>query len=327
MVLHTVLLTAVVAVQWPVSLGEGFAITGWPGSELVKARVLKDRGSVAAVRKLNVGGRDRSYRIYLPREYAPQRPTPVVLVFHGSGSDAESVSQFSGMNSQADKGGFIAVYPNGTRFRSTPHAWNSGGFNRHEAAECPDDVEFVRRLLDDLATTVNVDCKRVYATGHSSGAMMCYRLAVELPDRIAAIAPVGGTMAVDVAASQLPVSVIHFHGTLDTFVPWCGSSRGASRSLLFKSVERTVGIWAKVNGCPAEPLLVNMPNKAADGLTVERRSFGAGKGGAEVVLYAVVGGGHTWPGAASSGNGFGKSTLDISANDLMWEFFQKHPMK
>ncbi len=279
------------------------------------------------VRKINVGGRTRSYVIHLPPQYDLQQPTPVVLVFHGTSADAHSISRFSGLNSQADKGGFVTVYPNGTKLGNTLLAWNSGGITRRQLVNCPDDVKFVRRLLDDLATVVNVDPKRVYATGHSNGAMMCYRLAVELSDRIAAIAPVGGTMAVDLAPLQHPVSVIHFHGTLDTSVPWSGPNRGSPQFLLFTSVEKTVGNWTKANGCPPSPVVENMPDNADDGTTVVRRRCGAGKSGAEFVLYTIAGGGHTWPGKESTVASLGKSTLDISANDLMWEFFQKHPMK
>ena len=45
------------------------------------------------------------------------------------------------------------------------------------------------------------------------------------------------------------------------------------------------------------------------------------------MLVAINGGGHTWPGREPVLQSLGKSTKDISANDLMWDFFQKHPMK
>jgi polyhydroxybutyrate depolymerase len=45
-----------------------------------------------------------------------------------------------------------------------------------------------------------------------------------------------------------------------------------------------------------------------------------------VVLYVIEGGGHTWPGRTPRFAFLGKSTSHISANDLMWEFFQKHPL-
>ena len=74
-------------------------------------------------------------------------------------------------------------------------------------------------------------------------------------------------------------------------------------------------------------MLEALPDLAHEGTTVRKKSYGPGKDGAEVVLYTIEGGGHTWPGQEPRVNFLGKSTRDISANDLMWEFFQKHPMK
>ena len=279
------------------------------------------------IRKIEVDGRTRSYVLHLPPQYKPEKPTPVVLVFHGAATNAHFIIHFSGMSKKADEAGFIAVYPNGTGLANTLLTWNSGGLTHRKTEERPDDVKFVSQLLDDLANVVNVDSKRVYATGHSNGAMMCYRLAVELPSRIAAIAPVGGTMGIDLPKSQRPMPVIHFHGTLDKLVPWNGPKEGMPEFLSFKSVEDTIRIWATANGCPEEPVIEGMPDNADDGTTVIRKKYGPGKDDTEVVLYAIQGGGHTWPGEKSPVAFLGKSTFDISANDLIWEFFQKHPMK
>lgn len=60
-----------------------------------------------------------------------------------------------------------------------------------------------------------------------------------------------------------------------------------------------------------------------------RKTYGGGEEDSEVMLIEIEGGGHTWPGHETL-PGFetmGKSSKDISANDLTWEFFQKHPMK
>ena len=60
-----------------------------------------------------------------------------------------------------------------------------------------------------------------------------------------------------------------------------------------------------------------------DDLKVSRRTYGNGKDGAEVMLVTIEEGGHTWPGQKPPVGFIGKS----SANDLIWEYFQRHPMR
>jgi polyhydroxybutyrate depolymerase len=82
----------------------------------------------------------------------------------------------------------------------------------------------------------------------------------------------------------------------------------------------------KANGCDETPK-TDVLSEGGDGMRVTRKTYGAGRDGAEVALVVVEGGGHTWPGRRSPAKILGRSTLSVSANDLMWEFFQKHPMK
>ncbi len=116
---------------------------------------------------------------------------------------------WTGLNAKADQAGFIAVYPNGTGVEA--HRCLNSGFMRFRTKDNPppDDVAFTAKLLDDLATVVNVDPKRVYATGVSNGGMMCYRLAAELSDRIAAIAAVAGARPSTISPKR-PVPVLRF---------------------------------------------------------------------------------------------------------------------
>jgi polyhydroxybutyrate depolymerase len=228
------------------------------------------------------------------------------------------------MSEKSDGAGFITVYPNGTGVAGIFLTWNAGGLHEKMAEGRADDVEFVGSLLDDLPTVVNVDPKRVYATGMSNGGMMCYRLAAELSDRIAAIAPVAGTMAIAKAKPNRPVPVMHFHGTADRIVPPHGPGSGTPKFLTFKSVEETVGIWAKLNKCKEKPVVKRLEDKADDGTTVTKKTYASKEGGAEIVLIEVEGGGHTWPGVEPPLRFIGKSTKDISANDMIWEFFQRH---
>jgi polyhydroxybutyrate depolymerase len=156
--------------------------------------------------------------------------------------------------------------------------------------------------------------------------MMCYRLAAELPGRFAAIAPVAGTMTVDMPPRPRPISVMHFHGTADTLVPYGGPDDTTPDTVRFLSVDETVRAWARANGCPSEPTIIDEPDRRDDRTTVRRFTFGPGKHDTEVILYRIEGGGHTWPGNDTVlKKVLGTSTHDISANDLIWEFFRKHP--
>ncbi len=124
-----------------------------------------------------------------------------------------------------------------------------------------------------------------------------------------------------------PVPVMHFHGTADKLVPFNGPDERMAKVVAFKSVEETIRIWAKVNGCPSKPKTTDLPDTAHDGTTVTQRVYGPGKDGAEVILFTIQDGGHTWPGRTWPVPWLGKTTENISANDLMWDFFKRHPMK
>lgn len=275
------------------------------------------------LRELRVGNQIRSYFIHIPPMYDSRRSTPVVLALHSAMMNGAAMARFCGLNEKADQSGFVAVYPNGTG--STPFFlyWDAGGVR----GRVSDDVSYVAKLLDDLATVVNVDSRRIFATGMSNGAMMCYRLAAELSERIAAIAPVAGTMAIEQCQPNRPVSILHFHGTKDGLVLFGGPDERTPKNIKFLSVDETMRAWVKINGCPQTPEVAELHRLSDDGTAVRRKGHGPGKDNSEVVLYVIEGGGHTWPGRDPRLRLLGKSTREISANDLMWEFFQKHPMK
>ncbi len=278
-------------------------------------------------RLLQIGNLHRSYSVHVPPRYNPQKPLPVVLALHGAGTNGRITANFTGLNKKADEAGFAVVYPNGTGAGGILLTWNSGGLRRAGEGSAADDVGYIRKVLDDLQTCLTVDGQRVYATGISNGAMMCYRLASEMSDRIAAIAPVAGTIAIDNYHPKRPVPVIHFHGTADKLVLFHGPQNDAAKLFGFKSVPETIRILVACNSCVPDPQTDELPDKAHDGTKVTRKVYAPQEGGAEVVLYTVEGGGHTWPGRQPPIRFIGKSTEQISANDLIWEFFKKHPLK
>jgi polyhydroxybutyrate depolymerase len=275
---------------------------------------------------LLVDQRRRNYLVHIPLAYDSNSACPVVLAFHGGGSNAEQMVHFCGLNEKANRAGFIVVYPNGTGGSNQALTWNGGNCCGYAQERNVDDVAFVRALLEDLGKVVKLDPKRVYATGMSNGAILVYRLASELADRIAAIAPVAGPMGQEHCHPSRPVSVIHFHGTEDEFAPFKGGRGPKSLTkTIFRSVEQSIQAWVEANQCPQGTVEVKLPVQFNDGTTVKRKTFGPGKGGAEVVLVTIEGGGHTWPGQEPRFKILGKSTKNVSANDLMWDFFQKHP--
>lgn len=280
-------------------------------------------------RTIRVGGLERSYAVHVPGNYTASRATPVILNFHGGGGNPKSERKISMMDQASDRYGFIVVYPQGTGAKGrliNPHGytWNAGTCCGWAMANHIDDVGYTNAMLDDLEKQFNIDKKRVFATGISNGAMMCYRLACELSNRIAAIAPISGTMGVIGCNPPRPVSVMHFHGTADLFAPYAGGK--GPRSLpgeSFQSVDQTIAFWLKRDNISGPPRIVKRGQTSGS-------YYGPGADGTEVVLWSIQGGGHTWPGGRFGFLGkrfLGELTHDISANDLMWEFFQRHPMK
>jgi len=276
-------------------------------------------------RTLCVEGLRRSYLVYVPQAMDPAGRWPVVLAFHGAGANARQMLRLTGLNEKADHNRFVVVYPEGTG-AGPLKSFNGGGRGGPMSDRDVDDVSFTAALLDDLASLIPLDSCRVFATGISNGGMMCHRLAAELPERIAAIAPVAGTLAVNPVSLPRGVSVMHFHGRQDGIVPWDGPNLLTPRFLKFQSVDATIETWRRLNECPEGWLVSEYENISRDGTIVRRHASPPGRDGAEVVLLEIDGGGHTWPGRPTLLLFLGKTTRDVSANDLMWIFFERHPL-
>ena len=209
-------------------------------------------------RTLTVDGLQRRYVVHVPPQYDSETPAPVVLVFHGGGGNPESMIRFSGMNRKADPVGFLAVYPAGTGQLKRMLTFNGGNCCGYAKRNGVDDVEFTRKLLEDLADWAPIDSKRVCATGMSNGGIMAYYLASQLPDQIAAIAPVGGPTGTETCDPKRPVSVIHFHGMDDEFAAFEGGKGKKRAGTDFYSVEHSIQAWVKANGCNTAPVVTKL---------------------------------------------------------------------
>jgi polyhydroxybutyrate depolymerase len=275
------------------------------------------------VLSLSVDGRDRTYLLHLPPAYDGKHSLPLVIVLHGGGGNAPGAVKMTGFSQKADKEGFVVVYPNGSgRLKTRLLTWNSGNCCGYALDSNVDDVGFIRALIDELVKMRSIDPKRVYATGMSNGGMMTYRLGCELSDKLAAIAPVAGALNVENCAPTNPVSVIIFHGTADEHVLYTGGEpirKADSHRRVDKPVSYAVSFWVKHDGCTPTPQRSETGN-------IRTEIYRGGKDGAEVALYTVNGGGHAWPGGEADLLG-AEPTKEISATDVMWNFFVRHPKK
>lgn len=279
-------------------------------------------GSADRVVKMKVDGESREFRVHYPPCYDGCTPTPVILVFHGMSANAKLIQKLTKLDDTADKFGFITVYPNGTGFGPL-RGFKAGATNSRHEKNKPSDVCFVHAILNRLERTSCIDSSRVYATGLSNGAMLCYRLAVEMPHRIAAIAPVSGSLGKYVCRPNCPVSVLHFHGTCDEVLPYRGPSKGGLFPQSFYAVPTTIRMFADVANCQSEEIEA-LPNRCDDDTCVFLHKHSNCDCNVEVTLVEIRGGGHQWPQKPISLRYLGNATQEINANEMMCCFFLRH---
>lgn len=274
-----------------------------------------------SIEQLTIDGVARRYVRYEPAGLNQAAPVPLVLVLHGRGGSGTIAERMYDMSDQADAHGFVVAYPGAL---SDPPTWHSGlGMGGAQG----DDVAFVRALVEREATTRPLDRARTFVCGHSSGAMMSYRLAGEASDLFPAVGvvagavgvrgPGGGTMTIP--TPERPVSIIHFHGTDDALVRYDGGSQRGPVGFL--SVAESIRFWVDANGCAPTPTTETIG-------AARRETYGGGRDGSEVTLWTIDGGGHEWPKTHAS---IRPATMtptkpaDVSATELIWSFFAAHP--
>jgi polyhydroxybutyrate depolymerase len=281
-------------------------------------------------REIDHGGLERFYEMHVPSAKAPPEGYPIVLVFHGGGSYPAAVRYESRMDEVSDRGGFIVVYPAGTNRLRFPKdrllTWNDGRAYKDGRPNKVDDVGYVSALLADLGKFVAIDPRRIYAAGYSNGAQFAIRLIKQLPEPIGAVAVVAGQRGPDeiFPAPRRPISIMQFGGLQDRIGPYKGGSpeRKVEFVTLLKPVPEVIQAWAEFDECRNPPAKRTV--REAEELT-----YGPGRDGAEVVLWTLKDGGHTWPGGnvlPAVAEEVGPVNRDVFAAEEMWKFFERHPL-
>lgn len=249
---------------------------------------------------LDVDGVVREYRLFVPD--VDGEPRALVVDLHGLGATPESQDGTSGFTSLASDEGFIVAQPSA---RGGIPTWNG------QPGEPGKDLDlaFLRAVVDDVSKRVPTDPSRVFAAGFSNGGGMAHRVACEAPDVFVAVGTVAGQYpVVDDCSPGQPVPVMSFHGTADLIVPYRGVDG------LLPDVPDWVDSWAARNGCDGAASLQRI------GDDVVEEVWPACDDGGAVVFYTIEGGGHAWPGVATSG--FFPATQTVDATSLMWQFFE-----
>lgn len=255
--------------------------------------------------EITSSGQTRQYRLHIPPTYQAGKPAPLVFGFHGAGKTAEQYESYSGFSALADREGFIAVYPQA--LGALP-SWNTGGGANNA------DVQLTRDLIDSLAARCTIAPARIYATGFSLGGGMANRLACSLADHITAIGSVSGAYEARAGCSpSRPVAVVAFHGTADSNIPYDGIGNADGGHGPYFSVSTPIpqwaADWAARNGCRTAPYTIFQKG------ALSGQAWRDCRAGADVVLYTVQGGEHSWPGG------------DINAAQMIWDFFTREFLK
>lgn len=267
---------------------------------------------------LMIYGRNRFYKTHLPVGYDFSKTYPVVFVFHGGLGNPDLTERQTGFSKKADEEGFIVIYPYGTgSFDKKLLTWNTWDCCGYADKKNINDVDFIKAVIAKIILKYSVDDKRIYAAGLSNGGMMCYLLACELPEYFAAVAPVAATMFDTVTCkSKSEVSMIIFNSIDDQHIPYYGGVGEKSLADVVKlPVETTVDLWVKKYGC-------YLMNKSESSLF--HKTNYKNNSGTEIVFYKMLGGGHSWPGGEKIRTFADNPVKNVSATDLIWEFFKDH---
>lgn len=282
-------------------------------------------------------GHTRTYHVHLPPGFNKAAKAPLALVLHGGGGSGKLFDKHMGgkLTQVSDKRGFVVVFPEGMNKQ-----W-SDGRKAHLKGDSGkkleyDDVGFITKLIGLIQKEYGTDPNRVYATGISNGGFMSFRLAMDLSDRLVAIAPVTAqvSLAISNKVPRHPISVMIINGTEDPLVPFKGGhvrigKWGRSRGLIL-STEDTVERFRRHNGCRKKAVVADLPDRdPRDGAYAKTETYAGGKNGTEVILVRVVGGGHTWPGGKQylPTKLVGPVCRDFNACELIFDFFLRHSKK
>jgi polyhydroxybutyrate depolymerase len=265
------------------------------------------------------GGLDRKYMYYIPQGYNEKSKLPVVFFLHGMGASAQIGVNVLGpqFHARAERDKAIVVYPD-----ATSKHWNDKLGGTYPLTDSVDDVAYISSLIDLFIKEFKGDPTRIYVSGSSNGGMMTYRLSVDIPEKIAAIAPFVSSISNQVAEQFVdakPIPIIITSGTADTVIRWSGGPIRVTRTPSILSGDENAAYWVKRNGAKKKAKITTLPDiEPGDKSTVEVQDY---KGKHHVVLYKIINGYHQHPTLREPGKPLvsGKN-MDYDSFERVWDF-------
>lgn len=276
---------------------------------------------------IEAAGNNYTVDVFVPSGFQTGVATPVVLNWHGLGSNGVEQSLLTAYDLLAEQEGFLVVYPTGLSDPGVGQpSWELDQFDVAER----DDLAFANRLIDMMIADYCGDSERIYSTGMSNGGFFTSRLVCELSDRLAAAASVAGVSHFDGCSPSRAIPFIAFHGTADDVVPFAGGSStlraeaaGVDSTFFDQDMAGEFAEFAGDAGCDENPKIVSISD------SVLEYQYQDCDDGVRMSFYEVNGGGHTWPGSPFGSLLevlMGPTTQDIAATDLGWELFRENTL-
>ena len=243
-------------------------------------------------------GIERSAYLFKPFE----GKMPLVVVLHGYGGKAlDGGKRFLEL---AEKEGFAVCYPQGAEDPTGHSCWNVG--YPFQADYKINDVKYIKKLVAKLCNEYDIDERNVFLTGMSNGGEMCYKMASESPRTFSAIASVAGLTLYSMSTDYpQAIPFMEIHGTSDRISLWNGDPTGEGGWGAYLSVPTALSHIISANKCRT----YSKEEIPSERKRVFKHTYGSGL--ADVILYEVEDGDHSWS----------ESYIDTCGE--IWDFFKK----
>lgn len=281
---------------------------------------------------IDISGTSRNYHVYLPQKASN---APMVVLLHGNRSSNDELLGFTNVTAPykiwetiAAQENIILIVPNGIDGPSGHRGWNDCRSDS-EGNSVANDVLFIENIIDLVSNEQNANVLRVFAVGTSNGGHMAMRLAQEIPEKLSAFASIVASNPVNskCANSTVPISALFMNGTDDPINPYAGGAMAGNRGEVF-STQATIDYWINRNQTDTNAIVTDFADTdTSDDATVKKRLYSNGTNNTEVVLYEIIGGGHTEPSTEERYGDLFKVLVkaqngDIEMADEVWNFFK-----